>query len=327
MASFLSIPFPSSNEYRYPCQDCGKGFTDPAARIRHRKAAHGYQPYHTPEYYARRALKLKEAERRGKATLKKTLTGDQKASNVFPPSTQSAPSSSSSSANSLTNLLANTTYHDDFWKSLLNAPQRNASEPKVSQLEDARISTPVAAAPARDTPSTLHSDSDLYLPEVGKQPAATTRTGDEAPLCGYQWDTVVQPQSQASAQSWAAYGHSIPGPSSDHLPFPATLPTSNWQSTYPARGTTFQSLPTFSFTNGAVPSSMQNSFNSPTTSAGSSASSSHFSPNYIPTPISLEPVRALRWTPKLSPALSTPMTQTESFAGEPNRGFKTENFD
>ena len=257
--------------------------------------------------------------------MKKTLTGDQKAANVFPPSTQSASSSSSSSANSLTNLLANTTYHDDFWKSLLNAPPRNASEPKVSQLEDAQISTPVAAAPARDTPSTLHSDSDLYLPEVGKQPAATTRTGDEAPLCGCPWDTVVQPQSQASAQSWAAYGQTIPEASSDHLPFPSTLPTSNWQSTYP--GTSFQSLPTFSFTNGAVPSSMQNSFNSPTTSAGSSASSSHSSPNYIPTPIPLEPVRALRWTPNLSPALSTPMNQTEFFTGEPNRGFKTENFD
>ena len=253
--------------------------------------------------------------------MKKTLTGDQKASNIFPPSTQSASSSSSSSANSLTNLLANTTYHDDFWKSLLNAPPRNASEPKVSQLQDAQISTPVAAAPARDTPSTLHSDSDLYLPEeVGKQPAATTRTGDEAPLCGYQWDTVVQPQSQPLAQSWSAYGQTIPGASSDRLPFPATLPTANWQSNY-------LGPPAFSFTNGTVPSSMPNSFDSPTTSAGSSASSSHFSPNYIPTPIPLEPVRALRWTPNLSPALSTPMSQTECFTGEPNRGFKTENFD
>ncbi|KAF8505400.1 hypothetical protein F5888DRAFT_1648729 [Russula emetica] len=45
---------------KYPCPECGRGFTDAAARIRHRKKLHGYVPYHTKEYLARQALKRKE---------------------------------------------------------------------------------------------------------------------------------------------------------------------------------------------------------------------------------------------------------------------------
>jgi hypothetical protein len=316
LASFLFILFPSSNESRYPCPDCGKGFTDPPARLRHRKKAHRYQPYHTPRYYARQALK--DAERRAKAALKKT--GDQKAANVFPPSIQSASSSSSSSADPLSNSLANTTYHNDSWELLVDVPRRDASEPKVSQ--DVQIRAPIAAAPARDTPKTLRSDSDLSSLKIGQQPA-TTQTGDGAPLFGSQLDTFVQSQSQALAQSWAAYRHTIPGAESDHCPFPATFPTLNGQSSYPSTG--FQSLPTFSFTN--VSSSLPNWFSSPTTSTASSSSRisgpQFISPNYIPSPSPLEPVPALSWIPSLSPDISTPMTQTEFFTGEPTGGFNT----
>ena len=296
LAAFLSIPFPSSNEYRYPCVDCGKGFTDPAARIRHRKATHGYQPHHTPRYYARRGLK--EAEMRAKAGLKKT--GAQKPVNVFPPSTQSASSSSSTSADSLTNLLANTTDHNDFWKLLVNVPHRDASELTFSQ--DAQINAPVAAAPV------LRSDSDLSLPKV--------ETGDEFPLCSYQLDTIVRPQSQAAFdQSWAAYGNAIPGAAAlDHLPFPATFSTLSEQPTYP--GTIFQSLPTFSFTDA---SSLPNSFDSPTSSSSSSLSHNsgpHFvAPDYIPFPPLLEPVPVLGWAPSSS---LLAMTETELFTGKPN---------
>jgi hypothetical protein len=313
LASLLFIPSPSSNESRYPCPDCGKGFTDPAARIRHRKTTHGYQPYHTPRYYARRALK--EAEQRAKAALKKT--GDQKAANAFPPSTQSVSSSSSSSVESLSDLLANATYHNDFWKILIDFPRRDASEPKVSQ--DAQISAPVAVAPACDTPKTLRSDSDLSSLKVGQQPV----TGDGAYSCGSQLDTTMQPQSLALAPSWDAYGYTTPGAASVHRPFPATFPTLGGQSTYQGMG--FQSLPTFSFAN--IPSPVPNSFISPTTSTSSSSSRTlgpqFISPNYLATPPPLESVPALSWTPSFSPAISTPMTQTEFFTGEPNRGFNT----
>jgi hypothetical protein len=43
-------------------------------------------------------------------------------------------------------MLANATYHDDFWKLLVDVPRRDASELKVSQ--DVQISVPVAVAPA-----------------------------------------------------------------------------------------------------------------------------------------------------------------------------------
>jgi hypothetical protein len=280
LASFVFIPFPSSNESRYPCPDCCKGFTDPTARVKHRKTVHGYQPYHTPRYYARRALK--EAEKRAKAAAGKTR--DQQAANVFPRSTQSASS-----------------HHSDLWKLVVDVPRHDASEPTVSQ--EVQISAPVAVAPARDTPKTLCSDSDLSLPKVGQQPT-TTQTG--AHMCGPQLDAIVQPQSQALAQSWAACGHMITGAASDHCPFSAAFPTLGGQSTHP--GTGFQSLPTFSFTN--VPSFMPNSFNSPTTSTASSSSrisGPHFiSPYSLATP-PLEPVPALSWAPSLSSASSTPI--------------------
>ena len=296
LTSFLSIPFPSSNEYRYPCPDCGKGFTDPAPRIRHRKAIHGYQPHHTPRYYARRALK--EAEKRAKAGLKKT--GDQKAANDFPPSTQSASSSSSSSADFPRNLLANATYHDDFWKLLVDVPHRNAPGPNFS--EDAQISAPVAVAPARETPKSLRSGSDLFLPRV--------ETGDGVPLCDYQLGTIVQPQSRSAFdQSWAAYGHTIPWAASDHLPL--AFPTLSGQSTYP--GTTFQSLPTFSYTNDSDASFLPNSFDSPTSS-----------PSYSGPPL-LEPVPVLGWRPSSFLDIPTPTTpiKTEFSTGEPNEDSKT----
>ncbi|KAN0131799.1 hypothetical protein V8E53_010327 [Lactarius tabidus] len=163
-----------SNEPRYPCPDCGKGCTDPGARFRHRKTAHGHQPYHTPHYYARRALQ--EAEKRAKAATGKTR--NQQAANVFPQSTQSASSSTSSSAlssaDSLDNLLGNTTYHNDFWKPLVDVPCRDASDLTVSQK--VQISAPVAAAPARGAPKTLYSDSDLSSPKIGQQPT-TNQSG------------------------------------------------------------------------------------------------------------------------------------------------------
>ena len=185
----------------------------------------------------------------------------------------------------------------------------DASVPNLSQ--GAQISAPVAAAPARESPRTLHSDSDLYLPKV--------ETGDEVPLCGYQLDTIVQPQSQATFdQPWAAYGQTIPGAASGHLPFQATFPTSSGQSAYP--GTTFQSLPTFSFTKD--PLSLPNSFDPTTSSVVSSFSGPQFSPNHIQTPPLLEPVPVLGWRPSSFLDIFTPI-KTEFSADEPNGDFNT----
>ena len=318
--SFLFIHFPSSTIRHYRCKECNKGFTDPAGRIRHRKRIHGYQPYHTPGYFARRALKEAEKEC-DKAALSKTP--DQQAANVVPGS-----QNASSSTDSLDNLIANATYHDDFWKLLVDAPCRDASELKVSQ--DVEISVPVAVAPALDAPKTLHSNySDLSLPMVGQQSSTTAQSCDETYLFGPQLDIIAQPQSQALAQSWTAYGHTMPGVASDHRPFEATFPASDWQSTYPDMDLSFQSLPAFSFTN--APLSIPNSLNFPTTSTAPSFSrisgNQLVSPNYmtaLPTlePL-LEPVPALSWTPSLSSADSTPLSQTDFFTGELTRDFNT----
>ncbi|KAF8271670.1 hypothetical protein EI94DRAFT_1796796 [Lactarius quietus] len=284
------------------------GFTDPAARIRHRKKAHGYQPYHTPRYLAKKALR--EAERkRGKAA----LNNYQQAASVVPNSSQNA----SSSADTLGNVLSNATYHNDFWKLLVDAPSRDTSGLKVSQ--DVQIRVPVTTEPARNTPKTLHSDYDLLLPKVGEQPSIIPKR-KETYVIGSQLDTIAQPQSQASAQLWSAYGPTIPGVASDHRPFAPTFPTSGWQSTYPD----FQSLPAFSFTN--VPSSMPDSFNIPSTSTASSSriSGNQFVYSNLMAGLpALEPLPALSWTPSSSLANSTPVSQTEFFTGEPNTGFNT----
>jgi hypothetical protein len=314
LVSFLFIHF-SSSTARHRCNDCDKSFADPATRVRHRKKVHGYQPYHTPAYLAKRALKEAE-KKRDKAALSEAC--DQQAASVVPGDTQYP----SSSTDSLDNSLANATYHNDFWNVLVDAPRRDASDLQVSQ--DIKICAPIAVAPARETPRFLHSDySDLSLPNVVQQPSTITQKRDENYLLAPQLDTTVRPQSQALAQSWTPYGQTTPVVESDYRPFAATFPESSWQSTYPDMS--FQSLPALSFTN--VPLSMPNSFNFPATPTAPSSSrisgNQFISPNYTTTVPPLEPVPTLSWTPSLSPADSTPLSQTEFFTDEVTRGFDT----
>ena len=315
LVSFLFIHSHSSTILHYRCRECNKGFTDPAGRIRHRKKFHGYQPYHTPAYLAKRALK--EAEKhRDKAALNKTH--DQQAATIVPDGTQNA----SSSTDSLGNSLADATYHNDFWKLLVDSPHRDASELKVSQ--DVQIFAPVAVAPARETPKFLHSDYfDLSLPKVDQHPSTIAQIRDEERLLGPQLDTTVQPQSQALAHSWTAYGQTVPVVATDHSSFATTFPASDWQSTYPDMS--FQSLPEFSFTN--VPLSMPNSFDFPATPTAPSSScisgNQFVSPDYMTTLPPIEPVPTLSWTPSLSLPDSLPLSQTENFTDEVTRGFNT----
>ncbi len=100
----------------------------------------------------------------------------------------------------------------------------------------------------------------------------------------------------------------------------------SWLSTTWTRdGTHFfdSQLPTLSFNN--IPSSIPNSF---MTEATSSASSSRvpgypfFAPNLLATP-PLELVPDLSWTPSLSPASSTPLSQPEFFTSDSDWGFNS----
>ena len=105
---------------------------------------HGYRPYHKPHYLTKRALK--EAEKHvGEATLSKTRDQQLEAASLVPHGFQNT--SSSMDTESPSNVPSGATYHDDI-------PPRDSSDLKGSQ--GVQISVPVAIAPARDTPNTLH---------------------------------------------------------------------------------------------------------------------------------------------------------------------------
>jgi hypothetical protein len=300
---FQLMTLPSSNGPGYPCPDCGKFLSDPPAVIRHRKSAHAYQPYHTARYHAKQARKRAE-KKSGKAN----NTHDQ-----LPQSIQNAPSPTAT----LSNMLTNGIYHDDFWKLIVDVPRRHASDLKGSQ--DVQLSVPVAAAPACDAPKTLHSDSDLSLPEVGQLQPSTPWTHD-VNLLGSQLDTIVQPQSQALAQSWTAYGHTIPVAASDLRPFATPFPSSDVQSTYPGMG--FQSLPAFSFTNDD-PLSIPNQFTFPTASTVPSSSRISGNQFVFPNHMATTPLEPVPGPSSLSPANSDPLSQPDFFTSEPDKSFNS----
>ena len=176
-----SYIFTSSGENRYPCPDCHKALQSPPALVRHRRTVHGYQPYHTPCFLARRAVK--EAEKwSGEATMSNPR--DNQAANKVLHSSQGA--SSSSDTGSLI-LCSKATYHDDSRKLLVDVPRHGS--------QGVQISVPIDMAPAPDTSRTLHSDSGLSLPTVGQKPSMT-RKCDISYLLNPKTDDTVKPQSQ-----------------------------------------------------------------------------------------------------------------------------------
>ncbi|KAH9039018.1 hypothetical protein EDB84DRAFT_1071494 [Lactarius hengduanensis] len=299
-----------SNENHYPCPDCNSGFTDPSALTRHRKSKHDHKPYHKDNFRDRQTLKKAKMALMAKRKSGKKVSKETRDQRDVPHNTQNA----SSSAATASNIPTNATHHDDFWKQIVGAPRRHATKPKDPQ--GVQISVPVAAAPACGAPKTIDSNSGLSLPEAGQLQFSTALTGDETYLLGSQLDTTVQSQGQALAQLWTPYRQTVPVAASDYRPFAPAFPTSVGQSTY--LGTGFQNLPTFS--------SMSNSFTFPTASTAPSSSRvsgyQFVPPNHMATP-PLEPVPALSWTPNLSPANSTPLSQPEFFTSEPDRGFNS----
>ncbi|KAH9170713.1 hypothetical protein EDB89DRAFT_1248543 [Lactarius sanguifluus] len=296
-----------STENHHPCPECNVKFADPSSLTRHRKSAHGHQPYHTGDFAARQALKKAKKALMTKRKSGKMVSNETRNQQAAPHNTQNA----SSSAATLSNIPTNATHHNGFWKQIVDVPRRHASEPTDSQ--DVQISVPVAVALACCAPKTLTTNSGLSLPGAGQSQFSTAPTRGETYSLGSQLDTGMQPQGQALAQLWTPYRQTIPVAASDYRPFSPAFPTSVGQSTFLGMG--FQNLPTFS--------SVPNPFTFPTTpTAPSSSRASGYQfvlPNHIATP-PLEPVPALSWTPSLSPANSTPL-QPEFFTSEPDRGF------
>ncbi|KAI9448404.1 hypothetical protein H4582DRAFT_87088 [Lactarius indigo] len=160
----------SSNENRYPCPDCNKGFSDPSALTRHRKSIHGYKPYHRDGFADRQALKKAKRALMAKRKSGKKVSNETHDQQAVPHNIQNA----SSSAVTLSNIPTNPTHHDDFWKQIIDVSRRHASKPKDSR--DVQISVPVAAAPACGAPKTLDSNSSLSLPKAG--PIAVFHSAD-----------------------------------------------------------------------------------------------------------------------------------------------------
>ncbi|KAI9432655.1 hypothetical protein H4582DRAFT_2102012 [Lactarius indigo] len=299
-----------SNENHYPCPECNKYFSDPSSLTRHRKSTHGHQPHHADDFAARQALKKAKKALKAKRKSGKKVSNEIRDQRAIPHNAQNA----SSSSTTLSNTLTNATYHDDFWKQIVDVTRCHASEPKDPQ--DVQINVPVAAAPAWGAPKTLDSNSGLSLSEADQLPLSTALIRDGTYSLGSQSNTTVQPQGQALAQLWTPYRQTRPVATSDYRRFAPAFPTSVGQSTNLGMG--FQNLHTFS--------PMPNPFTFPTASTAPSSSRvsgyQFVPPIHMATP-PLEPVPALSWPSSLSPTNSTPLSQPEFFTSEPERGFNS----
>jgi hypothetical protein len=146
--------------------------------VRHRKSVHGYQPYHSPSYLTKKALKEAEKEL-NKANLSKT--SNKQAASVVPHS-------------SICDLSSKATYHDDSRKKMLvDVPRRRGSQ-------GVQISIPISLAPALDAPkkTSLFLDSGIPLPNIGQQQLSTSQERDGTDLLDdLQSATTAQPALDA----------------------------------------------------------------------------------------------------------------------------------
>jgi hypothetical protein len=161
-ASPLSRVFSSSKGPQYPCQECKHPFSDAAARIRHRKRAHGYVPYHTREYLVRQALNRKERVAEG---ANKAVSNKSRRQCVARAAPDGLPSASSSAPLPLN--VPEVAYHDNYWKVLVNFAQSCALESQHPR--DVPLTLPFTTMPGYDTPNAIQPFS--MQPEA--QPSLT----------------------------------------------------------------------------------------------------------------------------------------------------------
>jgi hypothetical protein len=145
---------------QYPCPDCSDAFSDAAARIRHRKSAHGYEPYHTEEYLARQSLKGKEVVSQGPGKAVSNKTRRQRAASAAPYSVPHTPSSDAAKPKA-----PKVTYHNEFWKTLRKMRRYYAENP--DQLKDIQVGLPLATNPGPHTP-----EATQPFPNASIQPVA-----------------------------------------------------------------------------------------------------------------------------------------------------------
>ncbi|KAH9989397.1 hypothetical protein BJV74DRAFT_885213 [Russula compacta] len=274
-----------SDRRQYPCPDCDHRFTDAAARIRHRKKTHGYEPYHTAEYLSRTALRKAEEGVQGSGKAVSSKSYRQRAANAAP---YTLPDCRSSGA--LLDNVPEAAYHDDLWKTLVNSPH-HAPGPQCSP--DVQLDLPSVAIPGHNTPEALQP-----LPNFSPllQPLVTSLdlTSDDSGFSGPQFDAYCR-----FSRSIGLYSSSLPPA------FPALDGLLDYL------GVDFMNHPQ------GFP---MDSYSDVSSISSSTPDAFDLELPFIPInkyePASLGPAPGPSWTPTLSPAISTPLSQFDFFMPE-----------
>ncbi|KAH9963292.1 hypothetical protein BC827DRAFT_159975 [Russula dissimulans] len=226
-----------SSGRQYSCKDCSRHFTDPAARLRHQKKAHGYVPHHTAEYLARKAL----GEKRAVQEADEIVPNKRHCQRAPSPTTYDLPDVPSLGA--LPRGLLKLAHHDNFWSILVDIA-RSTSEQRGSQV--VQHSLPSTTLPGGDAPEGLQSSlPEDSIPQATQFLSSTTPTDlthDYSAFLDSQLDaTPLQGQALTSQFTQdSSVGLAIP---SDYAPylFPSEndatiLPTSGGPEIFPGMG-------------------------------------------------------------------------------------------
>ncbi|KAI0301905.1 hypothetical protein B0F90DRAFT_265747 [Multifurca ochricompacta] len=305
-----------SNELRYPCLECGRRFSDGAARIRHRKNKHGYQPYHTSKYLARQELKKTDAtQKTGKVVSSKTA-GLRTVPYSFP--------NASTSNFSLGDELTNVPYHNDFWKQIVDMAVRrrdaDSQHPLTAQVHGLEEGTPDP-----DAPSNFQA-----VPDVSTQ--AVSPLQPFTPPSDVIHGSIFPNESQALGQLSTRYSSTIPCVQSDYVPSdyvpsncvpsdyvplfpsfdtdPVACPISGSPLSYPVIGyqSQHEGPAMVSYNNVPIPDAVMVPTVSTVPPSSLPSSLPFFPPNYeVSTPP--EPVSELNWSSSPSSTISMPYPQ------------------
>lgn len=288
----------SSGGPQYRCPDCTEAFGDAAARIRHRKSAHGYEPYHTEEYLARQSLKGKERVAQGPGKVVSNKTRRQRAARAAPYSLPHSPPSEAQPPK-----LLKVTYHNNFWKTLVNMADARAED--TEYLQEIQVGLPATTNPGSHTP-----EATQPLPSISTLPVA------QMPL-SWQGQAFAGPSTQDNTAAYPV--------TSDYASFLSStgVDTTAFASGYPPTysGVGFvnqlQEFPVYSY--GDRPSLMPEAVTAPSTYTSPSPQSVDlylpFTPGNYESAALLEPVAQVEpsWSMTSSQAITASLPRSDDF--------------
>jgi hypothetical protein len=205
--------------------------------IRHRKNVHKYQPYHTEAYFAKLASRNEKGgavQAGGKAVSHKTR--GRRTARTAPYARSTATSSSVTPAK----VPEKVSYHDDFWRTLVDVARFSATKPH--DYQDVQVHLPITTYPGYDTPSILQPAPNASVQGAAPaqfQPFTFEDVKLEDPSLLVNPQLNIAAQSQALALPSAQCDYTVSALSSDyahlagHTTNPAPFPTSFGSLTYP----------------------------------------------------------------------------------------------